>query len=164
MALVDEKYRDLINSVHGDNLEKFKSELQKIGNDFHPKNCLYVKTQDNVIHVIAQLGRVDFLLEILKVAPDLFEMPNLDGKTPLHEAAQFCQYEIAKLLLANNVKVDPIKRADWTPLMLACTKTGSESLKIVQILIEHGANVNLFNKVSKCKISFLKLQQFLKNF
>lgn len=36
-----------------------------------------------------------------------------------------------------------MKRADWTPLMLACTK---QNLDIIQILTENGASPTLRNK------------------
>lgn len=41
------------------------------------------------------------------------------------------------------MEIDPLKRADWTPLMLACTKQNEE---IVRILVEHGASLTLRNK------------------
>ena len=40
--------------------------------------------------------------------------------------------------------MDALKRADWTPLMLACTKAGNEC--IVSALLEGGANAKLKNK------------------
>lgn len=39
--------------------------------------------------------------------------------------------------------IDPLKRADWTPLMLACTK---RNLQVIRHLIENGANLRLENK------------------
>merc|ERR550539_1251728 len=75
------------------------------------------------------------------------ESTNLEGKRPLHEAAQYGKYETVKLLLTKAVEVDPIKRADWTPLMLAATKVGSDALKVIRILLEQGnANAGLQNK------------------
>lgn len=158
MALVNEDYRDLMNAVHRKDLDAFKRELSKIKNceNYHPKHCLYAKTQDNCVHLIAQLGLVDFLLELIKISgSDLLQVGNVDGKTPLHDAAQFSQFGVSKILLDNGVKVDPLKRADWTPLMLACTKTGEESRQVIQLLISRGANLQCRNKVnySKCKIS-----------
>ena len=155
MALAEEKYRNLINSVHLNDLNKFKSELEKLavedGNtsEYHLKNCYYVKTQDHLMHVIAQLGRIEFLDHLIQnfSSLNILEIYNLDGKTPLHEASQFSQVEIVRLLLQHNVKVDPLKRADWTPLMLACTKTGPGALQVVQMLLGQGADVNLQNKV-----------------
>lgn len=41
------------------------------------------------------------------------------------------------------VEIDPMKRADWTPLMLACTKQDDA---IVKFLAEHGASPRLRNK------------------
>lgn len=41
------------------------------------------------------------------------------------------------------VEIDPMKRADWTPLMLACTKQDDA---IVKFLTEHGASPRLRNK------------------
>lgn len=43
--------------------------------------------------------------------------------------------------------IDAIKRADWTPLMLACTKTGLEAFKCIEILSNNGADTTLKNKV-----------------
>lgn len=42
--------------------------------------------------------------------------------------------------------VDALKRADWTPLMLACTKTGSDAYKCIVALLEAKANPLLRNK------------------
>ena len=160
MSLVEERFRFLIDSVHGGDLAKFKEELSKTGvcaDLLQLQHCRYAKSsQDNIIMLLCKLGRVDFLQVLVDHANDnqtvlefLFNLSNVDGKTPLHEAAQFSQPQIVELLLANinAAKIDPIKRADWTPLMLACTKTGTNAQATVQILLDHGANLLLENKV-----------------
>ncbi len=152
MALVEDKYRDLMSAAHKGDVAAFEKELAKSNDDasYHPHRCLYAKTLDSVLHVIAQHGHVQLLDVLVQRYPnDLdLEIKNADGKTPLHEAAQFSQAAmVSALLKSGKVKVDCIKRADWTPLMLACTKTGDDSLKCIGILLEHGANPNLSNKV-----------------
>ena len=119
MALAEEKYRNLMNSVHLNDLTMFKKELAKTIEETEDdclKNCFYVKTKDHLMHVIAQLGRSEFMIEIIQRCPDMkiLEICNSDGKTPLHEAAQFSKVDIVRILLQQNVKIDPIKRADWT--------------------------------------------------
>lgn len=42
--------------------------------------------------------------------------------------------------------IDCLKRADWTPLMLACTKIGSEACKCIRILLEAKADPLRRNK------------------
>lgn len=49
------------------------------------------------------------------------------------------------LLKQNFIKVDPLKIAGWTPLMMACTKT--ENFSIVKMLVEQRASTDLCNKV-----------------
>ena len=152
MTLVDDKYRDLMAAAHHNDLPAFEKALSRANDDetWHPHRCTYAKTLDSVIHVIAQLGHVKLLDALLQRFPnDLdLEIRNVDSKTPLHEAAQFSQPAfVSALLRSGKVKVDCIKRADWTPLMLACTKTGPEALKCIDILAEYGANPHLVNKV-----------------
>lgn len=43
-------------------------------------------------------------------------------------------------------EVDGLKRADWTPLMLACTKTGPDAVISVNALLKAGANPIIRNK------------------
>jgi ankyrin repeat protein len=68
---------------------------------------------------------------------------NADGKTALHEAAQNGHSDCVDYLIQAGCCIDPLKRADWTPLMLACTKG---NLHIVKTLIENGAMMDLRNK------------------
>ena len=151
--MADKKYREILDSVHHGDLVKFKNELSKMSPDFlRLQYCCYSKSQDNVIHMCSKLGRVDFL-EFLRdiVAPKdfafLLNLGNVDAKTPLHEASQFSQFGAVALLLKNGAQVDAIKKADWTPLMLACTKIGPQALSVVKLLMHHGANSSLKNKV-----------------
>ncbi|UYV73179.1 ANKRD16 [Cordylochernes scorpioides] len=71
------------------------------------------------------------------------EILNLEGKRPLHEAVQFGMYDCVRYLLSKNVDINALKRGDWTPLMLACTK---KNLEIIQLLIEKGAILKFHNK------------------
>nr|XP_050852186.1 ankyrin repeat domain-containing protein 16-like isoform X1 [Vespula vulgaris] len=49
-------------------------------------------------------------------------------------------------LIFDGAIVDCLKRADWTPLMLACTKIGSEACKCIRILLEAKADPLRRNK------------------
>ena len=70
-------------------------------------------------HLVEKLGRDDFL-----------DVRNSEGKTPLHEAAQFARFESVQYLLDHGCDVNALKRADWTPLMLAATRAGEEASKV----------------------------------
>lgn len=148
LTIEENDYANLLHSVHSDEftidkLKIFQNKYQTI----NLSKLTYAKTGDSLIHVCARLGRSDLLNYIFSNWNlNNVDINNYDGKTPLHEAAQFAQYEVIELLLRYNAQVNAIKRADWTPLMLACTKTGENALKIVKLLLEHGALPDLRNK------------------
>ncbi|PVD25198.1 hypothetical protein C0Q70_15696 [Pomacea canaliculata] len=100
------------------------------------------KTGDTAIHLACRFGRADLLAEFSCAGLDL-QISNFEGKKPLHEAAQFDQSECVKFLLTKGCEVDCIKRGDWTPLMLACTRP---QLDVVKLLVYHGANPAFVNK------------------
>ncbi|CAN7989125.1 unnamed protein product, partial [Ixodes hexagonus] len=105
----------------------------------------YDKSGDTLAHVASRHGSIDILRFLVQEigSTSFLEVPNLDGKRPLHEAAQSSQLEAVRFLIEKGCQVDPLKRADWTPLMLACTK---QDLQVIRLLIEKGANLRLRNK------------------
>ncbi|XP_064488609.1 ankyrin repeat domain-containing protein 16-like isoform X1 [Ornithodoros turicata] len=128
-----------------DGLKAVETELSTEASGRGLYEVCYEKSGDTLAHVAARSGSVRvlrYLLEDLK-SIQLLECANLDGKRPLHEAAQASQPEALKLLLHLGAQVDSLKRADWTPLMLACTKS---DLVTIQLLIRAGASVALKNK------------------
>merc|ERR1719468_1015217 len=58
------------------------------------------------MHIIAQLGRNDFLHAMIEHCKEMIEIMNVGGKTPLHDAAQFSQYGIVRILLNHQVNVN----------------------------------------------------------
>ncbi|KAI9432788.1 hypothetical protein H4582DRAFT_2102105 [Lactarius indigo] len=68
-----------------------------------------------------------------------------EGNTALHFAAQFGQLEVCRTLLERNVEVNPQDNEGSTPLHRASQGWTREQLDVVQLLLDHGADVQLRN-------------------
>ncbi|XP_005320363.2 ankyrin repeat domain-containing protein 16 isoform X1 [Ictidomys tridecemlineatus] len=98
---------------------------------------------DTLLHCAARHGRRDILAYLAEAWGMDIEAANRDYKRPLHEAASMGHRDCVRYLLAQGAAVDSLKKADWTPLMMACTR---KNLEVIQDLVEHGANPLLKNK------------------
>jgi len=68
------------------------------------------------------------------------------GMTPLFFAINSNLIKIVKYLLENNVNVNYKNENGLTPLMYACNNnTNNRKLKIIHLLVQHGADVNATN-------------------
>ncbi|XP_018336326.1 ankyrin repeat domain-containing protein 16-like [Agrilus planipennis] len=142
-----EQKTKILREIHSGSLETL-TYMKETSPNVHWSEIRYEKTGDTILHVAARLGLVEIVKTLLKdYTPKKTDCKNNDDKTPLHEAAQFSKYCVCEVLLENNANINALKRADWTPLMLACTKAGSEdSYKTVEVLLSNGALVNYENK------------------
>uniref|UniRef100_U3EN09 Ankyrin repeat domain-containing protein 16 n=1 Tax=Callithrix jacchus TaxID=9483 RepID=U3EN09_CALJA len=98
---------------------------------------------DTLLHCAARHGRRDVLAYLAEAWGMDIEAANRDYKRPLHEAASMGHRNCVRYLLGRGAAVDALKKADWTPLMMACTR---KNLGVIQDLVEHGANPLLKNK------------------
>ena len=66
------------------------------------------------------------------------------GETPLHIAAIFSRYEIAKLLISKGADVNARNDDGFTPLHQAAYSftEGPQKIRTIELLISKGANVN----------------------
>ncbi|XP_024588083.1 ankyrin repeat domain-containing protein 16 isoform X5 [Neophocaena asiaeorientalis asiaeorientalis] len=99
--------------------------------------------RDTLLHCAARHGRREILAYLVEAWDLDIEAANRDYKRPLHEAASMGHRDCVRYLLGRGAAVDCLKKADWTPLMMACTR---RNLEVVQDLVEHGANPLLKNK------------------
>lgn len=139
----------ILNAIHAGNLTPLQT-FHTSHPDIHFSSIRYQKAGDTILHVSARLGHLDIVRYILEnYKPCAVDCKSSDHKTALHEAAQFAQWRCAQTLLEYGAEVNALKQADWTPLMLACTKTngcGLERYKMVELLAAKGALVNFKNK------------------
>ncbi len=144
------RQRSLFAALHSGDADTFvrvHEETLSSSPDFRVERCTAGKTGDTVLHVASRLGADEALEYLRRRVPGLnLSVQNLEGKTPLHEAAQARRESTVRWLLRGRgaAPVDPIKRADWTPLMLACTK--ADNLPVVAALVGAGADLTLANK------------------
>ncbi|XP_061770086.1 ankyrin repeat domain-containing protein 16 [Nerophis ophidion] len=122
------------------------SRLLEVFQSCGPSACQLLhlgRAGDSLLHHAARHGRLDFLDFLIgDVGMDL-EVCNLDYKRPLHEAASMGHTACVSYLLSRGARVDCLKKADWTPLMMACTR---RNLDLIQELIQHSADPLLKNK------------------
>ncbi|XP_053111584.1 ankyrin repeat domain-containing protein 16 isoform X3 [Hemicordylus capensis] len=101
------------------------------------------RSGDTLLHYAARHGRLGILGYLVETLAMDLELPNNDYKRPLHEAASMGHGDCVLYLLERGAAVDCLKKADWTPLMMACTR---RNLKLIQDLVQRGANPLLKNK------------------
>ncbi|XP_058683923.1 ankyrin repeat domain-containing protein 16-like isoform X2 [Poecile atricapillus] len=137
-----ERLRRLLRLVQEGKLDLLRDELRL---DEIPEalswrwGCL----GDSLLHHAARSGHRDvleFLIQEIGMDP---EVANGDYKRPIHEAASMGHQECVSFLLERGASVDCLKKGDWTPLMMACTR---KNLEVIKTLVEHGANPLLRNK------------------
>jgi len=134
----------LANSGDNKNLTEKLDDFLNKSESARVHDIVHQKSGDGLLHILARFGHTH-CLETLLLKPRVFvDQRNLEDKTALHEAAQCGQKEALKLLLKSGAQVNSLKRADWTPLMLAVTKP--DNLGCVELLVGGGADVQLVNK------------------
>ncbi|XP_022605272.1 ankyrin repeat domain-containing protein 16 [Seriola dumerili] len=101
------------------------------------------RSGDTLLHYAARHGHLDIVEYLIKCVGMDVEVYNNDYKRPLHEAASMGHQACVSYLLREGASVDSLKKADWTPLMMACTR---RNLDVIQELLCHGADPTLRNK------------------
>ncbi|RUS69779.1 hypothetical protein EGW08_022460, partial [Elysia chlorotica] len=101
------------------------------------------KSGDTLLHVCCRCGLDNVLSYFLEDLEANLEVSNCDGRRPLHDAAQYSQGGCLRILLNHGAETNVLKRSDWTPLMLACTKP---LVSAIDLLLGAGADPCLKNK------------------
>nr|XP_020668339.1 ankyrin repeat domain-containing protein 16 [Pogona vitticeps] len=117
------------------------ASIEDLGRDVTRKH--FGRSGDTLLHYAARHGRLSILRYLAETLPMDIELLNNDYKRPLHEAASMGHRDCVLYLLNRGATVDCLKKADWTPLMMACTR---KNLEIIRALVEHGADPRLKNK------------------
>ena len=101
----------------------------------HGQTCMHIAAREGEAAIIERLSK--------EFSSKAINLEDNDGKVPLHEACIYGQKDCAIILLNIGSPVDPLKHADWTPLMLACENKHEE---ICDLLLNEGARTDLKNK------------------
>ncbi|KAL7979862.1 hypothetical protein Chor_008200 [Crotalus horridus] len=121
-----------------------KEQIEKVPDlDRDVRQKHWEKSGDTLLHVAARHGKLDILRYLIEILGMNVELVNQDYKRPLHEAASMGHRDCVLYLLERRAIVDCLKKADWTPLMMACTR---RNLEIIRDLVRQGANPQLKNK------------------
>uniref|UniRef100_A0A670JFX2 Ankyrin repeat domain 16 n=1 Tax=Podarcis muralis TaxID=64176 RepID=A0A670JFX2_PODMU len=116
---------------------------EEVANVWDAKKRHFGRSGDTLLHHAARHGQLRILTYLVESLEMDIEVFNSDYKRPLHEAASMGHRDCVLYLLDRGATVDCLKKADWTPLMMACTR---RNLEVIQDLIDHGANPLLKNK------------------
>lgn len=100
--------------------------------------------QDSPLLLAGAEGTVDIMKLMLKAKPD-FTLYNRFGGTPLIPAAERGHVDMVQLLVNTAVDIDHVNHLGWTALLeaIVLSNGGSRHQKIVQLLVDAGANVNI---------------------
>ncbi|XP_030640327.1 ankyrin repeat domain-containing protein 16 [Chanos chanos] len=134
----------LIKFTQAGQLDLIKKELSE--ND-SVKKCIgkrhFGRSGDTLLHYAARHGHLSVLRYLAENLGMDIELYNNDYKRALHEASSMAQEPCVHYLIDRGAEVDCLKKADWTPLMMACTR---RNLEVIRALLDHGADPVLRNK------------------
>ena len=139
-ALEMERY-DLVKYIEDMKLDKStRKKIEKIKSD------VWIK--------VIKSGNIKKIEKFIEMGIDI-DVKDANNNTALYIASKTGRLDVLELLLRNNAKVNVICENKHTPLCIACLK---ENDKVVEKLLEHGANViigKLKNTVYDINLSML---------
>lgn len=135
--------KHLIKAVQHGELCTVRQQLSEHVNKQAVIYTHFGKSGDTLLHYAARHGHMDILRYLVEELNMDIEVYNNDYKRALHEASSMSHYECVRYLIARGAKIDSLKKADWTPLMMACTR---RNLEVILELLNHGADPMLQNK------------------
>ncbi|RAT97710.1 ankyrin repeat domain-containing protein [Brevibacillus sp. Leaf182] len=127
-------------ATHGNHVETVKV-LIEAGADINIQD----DRQDNPFLYAGAEGYLEILKLVIDAGPDT-KIYNRFGGTPLIPAAEHGYVEVAKeLLTRTDVDVNHVNNPGWTALMEAIVLNdgGKKQQEMIQLLIDHGADVNI---------------------
>ncbi|XP_051977018.1 ankyrin repeat domain-containing protein 16-like isoform X1 [Xyrauchen texanus] len=139
----EENTKSLIKAIQQGELCSVRRQLNEQVNKQSVIYSHFGKSGDTVLHYAARYGHMNIVRYLVEELDMDIEVFNSDYKRAMHEAASMGHYECLRYLIARGAKIDCLKKADWTPLMMACTR---QNLEVILELLDHGAEPMLQNK------------------
>jgi ankyrin repeat protein len=136
----DERGRTaLLVATHANRIDAARLLIER-GADVNAKDDM----QDSPFLYAGAEGRLDILRMTLAASADL-KSTNRYGGTALIPAAHHGHVQVVRELLKTAIDVDHVNRLGWTALLEAIIlgDGGAAHTEIVQLLVAHGANVQL---------------------
>ncbi len=107
-----------------------------------------------LIHQYAISGDLTNVTAELAQHPDELNLPEDDGLTPLHLAAENCHTNVVVLLLDRGAKIDVLANDDATPLHLAAQEGCAD---VVTVLLAHKARTDMRDKQGRTPLDRARL-------
>jgi len=117
------------------------------------------KSGSHAAYFAAQEGNLKILNFLVQNAPDVVDMKGYNGITPLGAAASNGHLDVVKYLISQpNVDIDSKENNGFTPLMFA---TYENQEKVVQILLQMGADKSIKDNFGKTALDYAKSKNFV---
>ncbi|MFC1850210.1 ankyrin repeat domain-containing protein [candidate division CSSED10-310 bacterium] len=126
--------------VERGSLDKVKVMLQENGSLIH--TCRAGHCSDQPLHIAAWQDHSDIALLLIETGAEVNAKGD-EGRTPLHYAALFGNVKTAKMLIDSGAELDLKDDSGHTPILLAARGRETANHHIIQLLLEHGAFVDL---------------------
>lgn len=103
----------------------------------------------NNVFQAAQLGNAEQLKEILVAHPELANMENSEGLTPLGYAAHFGQKDAVQILLEHGADIDAVSHSKISYIpsntALHAAIAGERSIEVIRLLLNSDAQTNILD-------------------
>jgi len=117
------------------------------------------KDGPHAAYMAARKGNLDILKFLVQNAPDVVDLEGYVRRTPLGAAALNGLLNVVNYLISQpNVDVDSQENNGFTPLMLATYKNQE---KVVQILLQKGAEKSIKDTFGKTALDYAKSKKFV---
>ncbi|XP_057660313.1 ankyrin repeat domain-containing protein 49-like [Diorhabda carinulata] len=113
-------------------------DLNDIDTTRNPKE----KLQKNILDA-CEKGNLEQVKTLIESNPNLINVTDKDGYTPLHRACYSNNVDIVEFLLQNGANIAAETEMQWQPLHSCCQWNHKEC---AAVLIQHGADVNALSQ------------------